>query len=112
MGYDKLLSATHKILDQSPSRSADYKRLTDGVYSLQFFWHRWAENEKVTVRVIAVLENIRIVVNFWMTLPKSKEPSEENKSYCLKATISDSLMLVKFKFFANTVKVLNNFLVA
>ena len=48
-----------------------------------------------------------------MTLPKSKQPSEENKSYiCLKAAVTDSLMLVEFKFFANTAKVLNKFLVA
>ena len=48
-----------------------------------------------------------------MTLPKSKQPSEENKSYiCLKAAVTDYLMLVEFKFFANTAKVLNKFLVA
>ena len=42
-----------------------------------------------------------------------KQSSEENKSYTrLKATITDSLMLVKFKFFANTAKVLNKFLSA
>ena len=48
-----------------------------------------------------------------MTLPNSKQLSEENKTYIrLKAAITDSLMLVKFKFFANTAKVLNKFLVA
>ena len=52
---------------------------------------------------IAVWENVQIVVNFWMTLPKSKQLSEENKSYIrLKAVVTDSLMLVKFQFFANT----------
>ena len=50
--------------------------------------------------------------HFWMTLLKSKQPSEENKSYiCLKVALTDSLMLVKFNFFANTAKVLNKFLV-
>lgn len=54
-------------------------------------------------KVVAVLENILIVVNFWMILPKSNQPSEENKSYIyLKAATLDSLMLVKFKIFANT----------
>ena len=42
---------------------------------------------------------IQIIVNFWMALPKSKQPSEENKIYIrLKAAITDSLMLVKFNF--------------
>ena len=64
-------------------------------------------------KVVAVLENILIVVNFWMILPKSNQPSEENKSYIyLKAATLDSLMLVKFKIFANTAKVLSKFLVA
>ena len=48
-----------------------------------------------------------------MILPKSNQPSEENKSYIyLKAATLDSLMLVKFKIFANTAKVLSKFLVA
>ena len=112
-GIDKVLSAMYKIFDQSPSRRADYERLNDEVYPLQFCLHQWAENEKVAVRAIAVWKNIRIVVTFWMTLPKSKQLSEVNESYiCLKATVTDSLMLVKFKFFANTAKVLNKFLVA
>lgn len=59
------------------------------------------------------MENIPIVVNFWMILPKSNQPSEENKSYIyVKAATLDSLMLVKFKIFANTAKVLSKFLVA
>ena len=103
----------YKIFDQPPSRRADYERLIDGVYPLQFCSHQWAKNEKVAVRAIALWENIWIVVNFWMTLPKSKQPSEVNKSYiCLKAAITDSLMLVKFKFCANTANVLNKYLVA
>ena len=68
---------------------------------------------KVAVRAIAVWENIRIVVNFWMALQKSRQSSEVIKSYIrLKAAIADSLMFVKFKFFANTAKALNKFLVA
>ena len=35
-GIDNVLSAMYKIFNQSPSRRADYERLT-GVYPLQFF---------------------------------------------------------------------------
>ena len=48
-----------------------------------------------------------------MILPESNQPSEENKSdIYVKAATLDSLMLVKFKIFANTAKVLSKFLVA
>ena len=33
-GIDKVLSAMYKIFNQSPSRRADYERLTDVVYLL------------------------------------------------------------------------------
>ena len=48
-----------------------------------------------------------------LILSKPKQSSEENKSYTrLKVAITNSLMLVKFRFFANTAKVLNKFLIA
>ena len=61
-GIDKVLSAMYKILDQSPSRRADYKRLTDGVYPLQFCSHWWAENERVAVRAIAIGKTSRLLL--------------------------------------------------
>ena len=44
---DKILSAMWKIFDQSPSRRADFEFQTSGNYPLQFYSHRWAENERV-----------------------------------------------------------------
>ena len=115
-GVDKVLPAMYKIFDQSPSRRTDYERLTIHIYEvypLQLCPHWWAKNKKVVVKSTDVWGNIQIVVNFWMTLPKSKQSSSENRSYIrLKASITDSLMLVKFKSFANTGKVVNKFLVA
>ena len=53
-----------------------------------------------------------IVVNYWMGLPKAKQPREGNKSYSrLKTAISDPFLKTKFKFFAATTKFLNSFLV-
>ena len=66
-GTDKVLSVMYKIFHQSPSTRADYERWTDGVYPLQFCSHQHAKDEKVAVRTIDVLENIQIVVNFWIT---------------------------------------------
>ena len=87
--------------------------MNDGVYPPQSCSYPWAEYEKVTVRGITVWENIRTVVNFWMILPKSKQPFEENKRYIrLKVAITDSLMLVKFNLFATTAKFRGKLLVA
>lgn len=47
-----------------------------------------------------------------MGLPKAKQQKEDNKSYPRwKTAISDPLMKTKFRFFATTAKILNNFLV-
>ena len=90
-GIDKVLLAMYLIFDQSPFKRADYERLIDGVYPLQLYSHWWAENEKMTVRAIALWENIQIVVNFWMAIPKSKQPFEKNKSCIrLKTAVTDS----------------------
>ena len=44
-------------------------------------------------------------IKSWMELSKAKQPSEKNKSYTsLKTAVIDSLVLVKFKFFAQTSK--------
>ena len=50
-------------------------------------------------------------VKFWMGLPRSKQPKEDNKSYQrLKSAINDPLIPVKFRFFAKTAAELNKFL--
>lgn len=44
-------------------------------------------------------------IKSWMELSKAKQPSEKNKSCTsLKTAVIDSLVLVKFKFFAQTSK--------
>ena len=56
---DKILSSTYKMLDPSPSQSADYENVSKSdVYSLQFCSHRWVENKIAAERDIDVWENI------------------------------------------------------
>ena len=109
---DKALGAMHKIFDQSTSRRGDYESLTREVYPLKFCSHRWAENQIVAERAIDVWDDMVIIVNYWMGLPKAKQPKQGNKSYSrLKTAVSDPLMKTKFKFFAAIAKILNRFLV-
>ena len=109
---DKVLSSMCKIFDQSPSRRGDYEKLTRGIYPLRFYSHRWTENKLVAERAIEVWDDIVIDVKFWMSLPKSKQPSSDSKSYTqLKKAITDLLIKMKFKFFAAFAKSLNSFFV-
>ena len=110
---NKILSAMHKIFDQSPPRRANYENVTkSNVYPLKFSSHRWAENKIVAERAIDVWENVVKTVKYWMGLQKSKQRKDSNKSYQrLKSAITDLLIPVKLKFFAKTVDELNRFLV-
>ena len=50
-------------------------------------------------------------VKFWMSLPKQKQSSKENKIYeRLNIAIKDPLIFVKFKLFENIARHLNSFL--
>ena len=62
--------------------------------------------------LLMYVDDMIIVVNYWMGLPKAKQQKEGNKSYPRwKTAISDPLMKTKFRFFVTTAKILNNFLV-
>ena len=50
----KVLSSMYKIFDKSPSRRADFEKLTDSIlsdYPLKFCVHKWVENEPVAKNV-------------------------------------------------------------
>ena len=68
---EKVLGAMYKIFDQSPSRKGDFESLRRGIYPLQFCSHRWAENQIVPERAIDVWDDMVIVVNYWMGLPRA-----------------------------------------
>ena len=96
---DKVFSSMYKIFDQSPSRRGDYEKLTRGFYPLQFCSHKWAENKLVAEKAIEVWDDIVTVVKFRVSLPKSKQPNSDNKSYTrLKEAITDPLIKAKFNF--------------
>ena len=64
----KLLSSMNKIFDESPSRTADYERLTTATsteYPLEFCAHQWIENASVAKRAQIIWPKIIEVVRFW-----------------------------------------------
>ena len=115
----KLLSAMYKIFHESPSCRADYEKLTSALptdYPLKFSSHRWAENENVAKKAYNVLPKLLEVVDFWKSLPKSKQPGQgkagANKSYdTLLLKRNDPLVPVKLRFLEETAKIINAFLV-
>ena len=107
-----------KIFHESPSRRTDYEFLTKALKfdnPLKFCSHRWVENEDVAKRAKAVWHKIVAITEFWVGLPKSKQPGlgqrGKNSSYdhfdnCYK----DPLVPVKLRFFEEISKSLNKFL--
>ena len=106
------------LFDESPSRRADYERLALAEnldYGLQFCGHRWCENEPVAKRGRAIWEKMKIIIDYWMNLPKSKRPGKgklgANTSFdhlCI--AYKDPLVPVKLQFFEDLARVLNSFL--
>ena len=84
------------------------KALKEALYFASSFnesYHRTIKKGQIDMVVQLCDNSISIVSTRYY---KIQATSEENKSYIrLKAAITDSLILVKFEFFANTAKVLN-----
>ena len=114
----KLLGAMFKLFDESPSRRADYERVTsaenESDFPLRFCSHRWVENEIVARRAQVIWPKIVEVVKYWKTLPKSKQPGqgkpEINKSYqTLLKNYTDPMVLLRLTFFEEVSRKLNKF---
>ena len=114
----KLLGAMFKLFDESPSRRADYERVTsaenESDFPLRFCSHRWVENEIVARRAQVIWPKI-VEVKYWKTLPKSKQPGqgkpEKNKSYqTLLKNYTDPIVLLRIAFFEEISRKLNKFL--
>ena len=114
-----LLNAMYKIFDESPERRADYEKIMTTIesdFALQFCSHRGNENARVAERAENIWEKYLQIIDFWKTLPKSKQLGQgkpgSNKSYdTLLKKASDLLVPVKLKFFKEVAGCLNSFLV-
>ena len=74
-----LLNAMHKTFDESPARRADYEKITTSIesdFALQFCSHRWIENARVAERAQDIWEKYLQIIDYWKTLPKSKQPRQ------------------------------------
>ena len=74
-----LLNAMYKIFDESPTRRADYEKFTTAIesdYALQFCSHRCIENARVAERAENVWQKYLQFIDFWKSLPKSKQPGQ------------------------------------
>ena len=66
-----------KLFDESPSRSADYERITSASKSdfpFSFCSLRWVENDVVAKKPLSIWPKMIEVLDFWKGLPKSKQP--------------------------------------
>ncbi|XP_065665582.1 uncharacterized protein LOC136087006 [Hydra vulgaris] len=116
----KLLSSIYQIFHESPSRASDYERIagaTSSDFPYMFCSTRWAENQSVAKKAIQVWSKVVLVVDYWKSLPKSKQPgygtSGQNTSFeHLSARANEVLVPLKLKFFEEISANLNAFLVS
>ena len=113
----KILMAMHKIFEESPSRRADYERITQATkndYPLHFCATRWVENTAVAKRAFNIWPKIVAIVDYWHGLPKSKQPGKgdpkKNKSYHVLLQNANPLVPLYFNFFESIAAKLNGFL--
>ena len=104
------MKACYTMLHNSPARRDDYISINQGLspkYPLSFCATRWIEDKLVADRLIELWP----CMDFWMKLPKSKQPS--NKSYeVLTTSIKDKLMIAKLGFFSYLADMFKPFLTA
>ena len=69
----KVLKGCYQILRDSPACRADYITITkSNIFPLAFCSTRWIEDRPVADRLLEMRPEI--VVNYWNSLPKSKQP--------------------------------------
>ena len=62
-----------------------------------FQHHRWAEDQKVSERIVEIWPSVIKIMNHWMSLLPSKQPK---KSYVVKGAIEKLFTVAKLKFFS------------
>ena len=61
-------------LHNSPARREDYESVSGSTKHLLYYCAaRWVENKPVAERMIVVWPNLIKLINFWTSLPKSKQ---------------------------------------
>ena len=114
----KLMSSMFHIFHESPSRSSDYERMAEATrsdFAYMFCATRWAENQSVARKAREVWSKVVIVVEYWKSLPKRKQPGGgkpgQNTSFeHLSARTKEVLVPLKLKFFEEISGDLNAFL--
>ena len=78
----------YQIFHESPSRASDYERIAEATSSdfpYMSCGTRWAENQSVAKKATEVWSKVVLVVDYWKSLPKSKQPgygkSGQNASF-------------------------------
>ena len=108
----KRLKALWTLFRDTPARRDDYVEYTgSSVFPLQFCARRWIEDEPVALRAVEIWENVKKIVRYWESLPKSKQPSS-NCYMTVRDAMNDEFAIPKFQFFSSIAALLKPFLTA
>ena len=105
-----LLKGSFVILHDTPARRADYITITKSeLFPLFFCATRWVEDKEPADRLYEIWPNMVKIVDFWLGLPKNKQPSGKSWNFVLDAT-KDVLTRAKLGFFSYVASILEPFL--
>ena len=100
MKIKETLKGGFQLLHNSLARHEDYESVSGSTkYPFYYCATRWVENKLETVRMIEVWPNLIKLINFWISLPKSKQPTCKNYGNVCDA-VQDPFMVSKLKFFS------------
>ena len=103
------LKGSFQILHDTPARSDCSSIPGSDIFPLFFCATRWVEDKPVSDRLLKIWPNIVKLVNFWLTLPKSKQP--KSKSFeAVKSAVEDNLTIVKLNVFSYLASLFHPFL--
>ena len=107
----KVLKGCYQILHDSPASRAYYITITkSNKFPLAFCSTRWIEDRPVADRLLEIWPEIVKVVNYWNSLPKSKQLKCKTFITVVNA-VNDLLTPLKLSFFSYFESLLHPFLV-
>ena len=100
MKIKETLKGGFQFDSNSPARHKDYESVSGSTtYRLYYCAIRWVENKLVAKRMFEVWPNLKKLINFWISLPKSKQlKCKSHKNVC--DAMQDPFMISKLTFFS------------
>ena len=110
MKIKEALKGGFQLLHNSPARCEDYESVSGSTkYPLYYCATLWVENKLVAECMIEVWSNLIKFINFWTSLPKSKQPTCKSYGNVCDA-VQDPFMISNLTLFSFVCGLVESFL--